>query len=175
MGLRDVVRGRLRRESPAVSAVPGGLDLAAGERLLASAAVDGGVLAVTTRRLVAPGVPAGGMPWHLVDTGGWDRGGDGRLHVSWVDGTEAASWHLADPGRVPEAFRERVQASVVLAEQVSLDQTRRARVVLRKDLTSGRFLAQTIVGRGCDPDDPELVAETERVALSLAEQVGLDP
>lgn len=163
---------RWRRRGPTP---PEGLDLATGEHVVATAEVEGGVLAVTTRRLVAPGLPSGGMPWHLVDTGGWDRDGDGRLRVAWVDATPSASWRLADPGRVPEAFRERVQSSVVLVEQVSLDRGRRARVVLRKDLATGRFLAQTIVAKGCDPDDPELVAETERVALSLAEQVGLDP
>ena len=167
MGLRD----RLRRGEPAP---PPGLELGPGERVLAAAEVEGGTLVVTSHRLVAPELPQG-RPWHLVDGGGWDRGGDDRLHVSWVDGEPARAWLMTSPGRVPDAFRERVQASVVLLEQVSLDKRRRARVVLRKDLTSGRMLAQTIVASGCDPDDPELVAETERVALGLAEQVGLDP
>jgi hypothetical protein len=36
------------------------------------------------------------------------------------------------------------------------------------------MLAQTIVGRGCDPDDPDLVAATEVVADRLAEQIGLE-
>ncbi|MGO4244138.1 hypothetical protein AB4028_09385, partial [Janibacter sp. RAF20_2_2] len=76
------------------------------------------------------------------------------------------------PGGVPDLFRERVQASIVLVEEVALDRTRRARVVLRRDLASDVVLAQTIVGRGCDPDDPELVAATEAVADRLAEQVG---
>ena len=167
MGLRDRLRRTAEPDPPA------GLDLADGERVLATATTDDGVLVVTTRRLLAPGLPAGGRPWHLVDTGGWD--GQGHLRVSWVDPHPAATWRLDSPGRVPGAFHDRVQSSVVLSEEVSLDRSRRARVVLRKDLSSGAFLAQTIVGKGCDPDDPELVAETERVALSLAEQVGLDP
>ncbi len=41
--------------------------------------------------------------------------------------------------------------------------------------TTDRLLAQTIVGRGCDPDDPELVAATEAAAARLAEQVGREP
>lgn len=65
-----------------------------------------------------------------------------------------------------------MQATIVLLEEVTVDRHRRARVVLRKDLASGQVLAQTIVGRGCDPDDPQLVAATEAVADRLAEQVG---
>lgn len=171
MGLMDWVRGRGRSAGPPP---PGTLELAPGEHVLATAAVDGGVLVVTSQRLVAPGQLEDGKPWHLVDTGGWGPDEAPRLRVSWVDGTPGESWEMDEPGVVPQAFRERVQASVVLAEKVSLDRVRRARVVLRKDLATGRFLSQTIVARGCDPDDPELVVETERVAVSLAEQVGLD-
>ena len=94
------------------------------------------------------------------------------LAVTWVDGSPAGRWHLTKPGGVPDAFHERVNASVLLVEQVRIDPTRRARVVLRKDLTTDRVLAQTIVARGCAPDDPQLVAVTEEVAARLAEQVG---
>ena len=143
-----------------------------GERVLASAALAaGGVLAVTTYRLVVDGEQPERCPWHLVDGGGWRPERD-EIWASFVDGREPGAWVLPDPGPVTDAFRERVQASVVLTEHVGVDRRDKARVVLRKDLTSDRVIAQTIVGRGCDPDDPELVAATEAVAQRLAEQVG---
>lgn len=153
--------------------VPDGVELGRGERVLATAATDGdAVVVITTQRLVVPGGEMDeGRPWHLVDRGRWDPESE-ELSVTWVDHVPAGRWRLTDPGSVPDHLRERVQATVVLVEEVALDRQRRARVVLRKDLASGRMLAQTIVGRGCDPDDPELVRATEGVAARLAEQVG---
>lgn len=155
--------------------VPAEVTLERGERVLATAGTEGEeVVVVTSRRLIVPeGEPAEGKPWHLVDAGRWDPETH-LLSVTWVDGSPSASWRLSEPGGVPDAFHERVNASVVLVEHVQLDPGRRARVVLRRDLTSDRVLAQTIVARGCDPDDPQLVAATEDVAARLAEQVGRD-
>lgn len=153
--------------------VPEGVEIEPGERVLATAATSGAeVVVITTRRLVVPGgAMAQGRPWHLVDRGRWDPETD-ELSVTWVDHGPAGRWTLTEPGAVPDHFQERVQSTIVLVEEVSLDRQRRARVVLRKDLTTERVLAQTIVARGCDPDDPELVAETEAVADRLAEQIG---
>ena len=151
--------------------VPEGVDLEQGERVLATAATDDAAVVITSRRLVVPGDLDEGKPWHLVDAGRWDPESS-LLTVTWVDRTPPGRWHLTEPGGVPDAFHERVGASVVLVEQVGIDRTRRARVVLRRDLTTGRVIAQTIVAKGCDPDDPELVAVTEEVAARLAEQVG---
>lgn len=156
--------------------VPEGVELARGERVLATAAADDGkVVVITTQRLVVPGGDLdAGRPWHLVDRGRWSPESD-ELSVTWVDHSSAGSWTLPESGAVPDHFQERVQATIVLLEEVTLDRERRARVVLRKDLRDGRVLAQTIVGRGCDPDDPELVRATEAVAARLAEQVGQQP
>lgn len=155
--------------------VPADVVLESGERVLATAASDDGTVVITSRRLFAPGGDiAEGSQWHLVDSGRWDPD-ESVLAVSWVDGSPAGQWHLTDPGGVPDAFHERVNASVLLVEHVRLDRSRRARVVLRKDLTTDTVLAQTIVARGCDPDDAELVAVTEEVAARLAEQVGQEP
>jgi len=151
--------------------VPEGVDLEQGERVLATAATDDAAVVITSRRLVVPGDLDEGKPWHLVDAGRWDPESS-LLTVTWVDRTPPGRWHLTEPGGVPDAFHERVGASVVLVEQVGIDRTRRARVVLRRDLTTGRVIAQTIVAKGCDPDDPELVAVTEEVAARMAEQVG---
>lgn len=168
MGWLSVVRNK------AVS-VPDGVSLERGERVLATGVADDATVVITSRRLVVPGGDLDeGRPWHLVDGGRWDPE-ESVLSVSWVDGSAPGRWHLTSPGGVPDAFHERVNASVLLVEQVRIDPTRRARVVLRKDLTTDRVIAQTIVAKGCDPDDPQLVAVTEEVAARLAEQVGREP
>ncbi len=164
---------RLRFVRDKAAPVPAGVRLERGERVLATARAKGEVtLVVTSQRFLATGGDlVEGGPWHLVDAGRWDPEA-GTLTVTWVDERPDATWEVDSPGGMPDAFRERVQASVVLVEQVSLDRSRRARVVLRKDLGTGRLLAQTIIGRGCDPRDPQLLAATEEVAARLAEQVG---
>lgn len=112
-------------------------------------------------------------PWHMVDTGSWDDE-TRRLTVQWVDKAPAAVWELDDPGTFPQVLRERVQASVVLADEVDLGAKRRARVVVRKDLATGALMGQTILGRGVRSTDPG-VREGTRAALDrLREQVGLD-
>lgn len=168
MGWLSVVRNK-------AVAVPDGVTLERGERVLATGAADDVTVVVTSRRLVVPGGGLDeGRPWHLVDGGRWDPE-ESVLSVTWVDGSPAGRWQLTTPGGVPDAFHERVNASVLLVEQVRIDPTRRARVVLRKDLTADRVIAQTIVAKGCDPDDLQLVAVTEEVAARLAEQVGREP
>ena len=152
-----------------------------GDRVLGhDVAKDGAVLVagLHTVSLLAPtvlGEPADHLvdqaPWHVVERGSWSAS-LGRLVITFVDGRPDLSVELQPTSPVLATVRERVQASVVLVEEVTLDRARRARVVLRKDLTSDRVIAQTIVGRGCNPDDPELVAATEAVAQRLAEQVG---
>ena len=114
------------------------------EKLLAWAVEDGsGVTVVAGRHrlyAVAPG-PDGphlalSRPWHLVDAGLWS-GEDGSLRVTWVDGERPARFVLTDPGLLPETLRERVQASVIIAETVDLGNRRTARVVVREDLATG--------------------------------------
>lgn len=160
---------RRRRDKPEPPA-----DLDRGERVLASATLaDGGVLAVTTHRLVVEGEHPMRCPWHLVDGGGWRPDAD-EIWASFVDGREAGSWVLADPGGVTGAFRERVQASVVLTEHVGVDRRDKARVVLRKDLGSGVLSVQTIYAEGADPRRPELAEQVEDALARLAEHVGLE-
>lgn len=168
MGWLSAMRNKAAR-------VPEGVALERGERVLATGVADDATVVITSRRLVVPGRELDeGRPWHLVDGGRWDPE-ESVLSVTWVDGSPPGRWHLTEPGGVPDAFHERVNASVMLVEQVRIDPSRRARVVLRKDLTTDRVIAQTIVAKGCDPDDPHLVSVTEEVAARLAEQVGREP
>lgn len=112
--------------------------------------------------------------WHMVDTGSWNDE-SARLTVTWVDKAPATVWGLgADPGTFPQVLRERVQATVVLADEVDLGPKRKAKVVVRKDLANGALMGQTILGRGVRSTDPGVREETRAALDRLREQVGLD-
>jgi hypothetical protein len=111
-------------------------------------------------------------PWHEVDAGTWSSELE-QLTVTWVDGSRPVQWALGSSSMLPETLRERVQASVVLAERVDLGPRRTARVVIRQDLASGALLEQVVTGRGVRPDDAEVVAATSAALAHLREQVGL--
>ncbi|MFC7488202.1 hypothetical protein ACOCJ7_17435 [Knoellia sp. CPCC 206453] len=112
--------------------------------------------------------------WHMVDTGTWDDE-TARITVNWVDKAPASVWELGpDPGTFPQVLRERVQATVVLSDEVDLGEKRRARVVVRKDLANGALMGQTILGRGVRSTDPGVREETRAALDRLREQVGLD-
>jgi hypothetical protein len=112
-------------------------------------------------------------PWHLVDTGTWDHD-TSTLRVSWVDGERAAQWRLPEPALLPETVRERVQASVVLAERVALGGGGQARAVIRQDFGTGRLVEQVVLGRGVAARDPAVTLATEAALARLREQVGMD-
>ena len=111
-----------------------GLGLLPKERVIAATRDDTGTwVVVGTARLYA--VPPTGevltRPWHLVDNGKWDHD-NFTLTVSWVDGARPQQWLFREPAQVLPAFRERVQASVVISEAVDLgSKSRKARVVIR--------------------------------------------
>ncbi|GAA4403488.1 hypothetical protein GCM10023168_15060 [Fodinibacter luteus] len=175
----------------AAAIAPGG-----GERLLAWAvdAVGGGTVVAGRHRLYAvatgpttgaepapatgaePGPDAARVtlsrPWHLVDAGSWS-GEDGILRVSWVDGHPPARFVLSEPGMLPETLRERVQASVVLAEVLDLGERRTARVVVRRDLASGALLSQAVLGSGVRSTDPGVAEQLREGLERVREQTGL--
>ncbi len=151
----------------------------------------GRILVVGEQALYAVPAPAAGAPsagdaegaaapvedgwvraWHLVDAGSWDRE-TSSLRVSWVDGHSPQSWRLPLDSLVPELFRARVQATVVLAEQVDLGPARRAKVVVRKDLRDQSLFTQVVLARGSEAADPDLRQAITVALARLKEQVGL--
>jgi hypothetical protein len=153
------------------------LGLDPGERVLASCTdtVTGDHLVAATFSLLVVD-PAGSVtlhrPWHLVDTGSYDNEAD-VLHVSWVDRAPDLALHVGAHRLFLMAFRERVQASVVLAETVAIDDRRSARVVIRKELARERLLDQVILGRGVRLADPGVRPRIQAARQQLREQVGL--
>ena len=137
-------------------------------------------------------------PWHMVDTGSWDNE-TSRLTVHWVDRSPATVWELEELGSFPQVLRERVQASVVLADEVDLGSLTVAGPVvgyllagdrlqspldeLRRWLTANNVavmsvlllvIGVTILGKGVRSSDPGVREETSAASQRLREQVGLD-
>lgn len=115
-------------------------------------------------------------PWLRVEAGAWDPDAD-LLRVRWVDDPVASNWRFAGPGaRVfTDAFRDRVQASVVLVREVDLGPGRKTRVAIRKDLATWELSEQVVPGRGVSPTDTELAREVEVARATLRDQSGLPP
>ncbi|GAA5157220.1 hypothetical protein [Ornithinimicrobium tianjinense] len=156
--------------------------LGRGEQLLASAQEDatGHWLLLTTWRLLER--TEGGetqleRPWHEVDAGAWNPE-TWMLAASFVDGIEGRQWslqRLTGPGMVPEVFRERTSASVVLARVVDLGPRRSARVTVRNDLRTRELVEQVLLGRGSRQDDVALAEQVLLARQELRGQVGMDP
>lgn len=186
-------RERLRRKTPdgpvvrpkgrpgdAPPATLAGLDR--GEQVLATACEDGsGHWLVLTTWRVLERTPAGetvlDRPWHLVDTGSWDPDA-WALSVTFVDGRQGRRWQLqrlTGPGRVPETFRDRTTASVVLMRVVDLGPRRTARVTVRKVLRTRELREQVILGPGARADDSDLAAGVRAARQELRDQTGMAP
>jgi hypothetical protein len=107
-----------------------------------------------------------------VDSGTW-TGADISLTVTWVDRHQPTRLVLPDPGLLPETLRERVQASVVLAETLDLGGRRSARVVVRRVLATDELVSQAVLGPGVRIDDPGVREEVLAGLARVREQVGL--
>ena len=162
-----------RRSERLPASVLEAISLGSGERVLTWAPEEptGSTVVATNHHLYAVG--AAGQrtlvrPWHEVDAGTWSSE-LGQLTVTWVDGSRPVQWTLGASTLLPETVRERVQASVVLAQRVDLGNRRGARVVIRQDLASGDLVEQVVLGRGIRADEPAIAA----ALADLREQVGL--
>ena len=103
--------------------------------------------------------------WHEIEHGGWN---DELRRLSWVqlDGRRGSA-PLVEPGRLPELFRERVEASIVVKRFLPLSGARGAVISARRDL-GGRGTVQwhTALTRGLSWQTPGV---REAVDEALAE------
>jgi hypothetical protein len=166
----------LRRPERLPSEVRSAVELGPGERVLSwgREEASGSTLVATNHGLYA--VDAAGTrtlarAWHEVDGGSWSAELT-TLTVTWVDGSRPSQWVLGATTLVPETLRERVQASVVLAQRIELGPRRWAKAVLRQDLATGDLVEQVVLGRGVRADDAEMAARTDAALAYLREQVG---
>jgi len=85
--------------------------------------------------------------WHEIEHGGWN---DELRRLSWVqlDGRRGTV-PLAEPARLPELFRERVEATIVVRRFVPLSGERGAVISARRDLgAAGTIRWHTSLTRG---------------------------
>ena len=175
-----------RRAEPEGEPVTGAVPAVPDEvRAAARDDVTGGWVVATQWRLLLVADPDGptgprvelDRPWLEVDSGAWDPDTT-VLSVTWVGGGAGQQWtlrRLTGPGKMPETFWERVQASVVLTREVDLGPRRKARVAIRKALDTRELVDQVILGRGSRPGDSELAREVAISRAELRDQVGLPP
>ncbi|MEW1953014.1 hypothetical protein [Terrabacter sp. NPDC080008] len=167
-----------RRRRPALPAqVRSAVPLDSGEQVLAWAQDEGtgGHAVATTHHIVlvgADGILAWRRPWHEAEAATW-QGESSLLTLTWVDGGPPSRWRLTEPSLLQQTLRERLQASVVLADEFRTAGRRKVRVVIRQDLASGGLVEQTIAGRGADLGDPDIAREAAQRLARLRSEVGL--
>jgi len=109
-----------------------------------------------------------------VDAGSWSREAS-TLTVTWADRRRPGQWRLGDGMRERvflQTLRERVQATVVLGEDLPLRGRRTGRAVIRQDLRSGELVEQVVLGRGVQTDE-EVAAASASTMAWLREQIGM--
>lgn len=151
------------------------LEAAAGRRIRVLAwahGVDGPVVGLADRLAIRT---AGGwsfVPWHEIASGGWDSE-EARLRWRLTDGTEGAVL-LRDPGSLPDLFRERVGASIVVQERFDLTRGRAAMIVARRTLDDAHGpLLWTVTRHGGSFDTAQLdQADAELARLRSEYDIG---
>jgi hypothetical protein len=172
MGLFD-----RRRRNDLPDEVRRAVPLGSGDRVIAWAAdaQTGGHVVASKHHLAFVG-PDGALawqrPWHEAESGTW-QGESKLLTVQWVDHRRPAQWLIDEASTLQQALRERIQASVVLADEFRTEGRRTVRVVIRQDFASGSLLEQVIPGKGADVSDPVVAAEAATRLARLRAQVGL--
>jgi hypothetical protein len=166
-----------RRRRPALPAdVRAAVPLGGGAKVLAWARDEqsGGHVVATTHPLAFVGTDGlvWSRPWHEAESGTW-HGETSTLTVTWVDRGQPARWRVTEPSLLQQALRERLQASVVLADEFRTAGRRTVRVVIRQDLATGALVEQTVPGKGADLTDPDVAREAAQRLARLRAEVGL--
>lgn len=151
----------------------GGLRLEPGERAITYGVTqDGAYVVATDRALHLPTGPRVG--WERVEHAAWQGG---WLHVRETAelGEQAREHHvrLAEPRALPEAVRERVQASIVVNQYARLDAERGVRIVGRRRPGDDVVVWTLVFDAGLDPRDPGLRAHAEQVLEDVRRQTGM--
>ncbi|ROS73691.1 hypothetical protein [Cellulomonas sp. PhB143] len=151
-----------------------GLDLPAGDRVLAAAELLDDAWAVATFRAVhVTTEPPLSRPWTAVDRAAFDPI-TSEITVEWVDDDPPLVLALADADRTafPQMLRERVQASVVIAETLAFTAERQARVSVRRD-HDGTLFSQVSVDPGVDLHDPRVSRRIDEAEANVRSASGL--
>ncbi len=185
LGVRAAATGRHNgqvrglRRSPAVpDDVRRGLDLAGGERVLASAADTDGRWHVGTDRALHVAVGTGWhrVPWERVDRARFDEETQRLQVVEVAQLGEPEPTHvlaLVEPQRLLGFVRDRVTASVLLSRNVPVDGSRGVKVIARRAPVGGPVEWSFWLSRGLDPDDPRVRAAIDQGLVDAQAELGV--
>lgn len=152
------------------------LELRRGERVLAHAPADEGLLVATTQALHLP-TEAGHdrVPWERIDQARWEESG-----LTFAEsGAGVRSFAVSEPGLLPEVLQERVTATIAASEHIVLpaggDAALGVRLAARRapGADAATVTWQARFDPGLDPSDPETRHQAELALAELREQTGL--
>jgi hypothetical protein len=111
------------------------------------------------------------LGWHEIEHGGWNA--ESRS-LSWtLYGGRRGRVGLAEPGRMPELFRERVAASIVVERFVPIRGERGVTVTARRDLGgSGTISWHSTLTRGLSWSTEGVADEAARASAELQSEYG---
>lgn len=139
-----------------------------GDRVLThGAAAGGGHVVVTDKALYLPGGVR--LPWHTIDRAAWDEDG---LRITTTSGDQH-SVSLPEPGRLPEAVRERVTAAILVSRYVPLTDRGGVRFIARRTPDSDEPVWDLLFDSGLDPADPGLRALAEQSLEEVRRSMGV--
>ena len=109
--------------------------------------------------------------WHEIEHGGWNA--EARS-LSWtMHNGPRGRVELADPGRLPELFRERVSASIAVERFVAIRGERGVTVTARRDLGGdGGLTWHSSLTRGLSWSVEGVAEEAARAAAELESEYG---
>ncbi|HLZ38535.1 MAG TPA: hypothetical protein VKP64_12440 [Mycobacteriales bacterium] len=146
--------------------MPAGVEVPDGERVVEWAPTPDGAAVATETALLLPGGVR--LPWAEVDQVRWRR----PVLVVDVPGRPPVRVRLSEPRRLPEAVRERVQASIVVSAYHRLGRGGGVRVVARR-AGSGEPVWSLVYDGGADASDPATRAEAHGILGDVRAQTGL--
>jgi len=112
--------------------------------------------------------------WHEIEHGGWNA--EARS-LSWtLYAGRRGRVELAEPGRLPELFRERVAASIAVERFVPIRGERGVTVTARRDLgASGALTWHSSLTRGLSWSGEGVAEEVARASAELQSEYGSTP
>ncbi len=111
------------------------------------------------------------LGWHEIEHGGWNT--EARS-LSWtLYGGRRGRVELAEPGRLPELFRERVAASIAVERFVPIRGERGVTVTARRDLGGDGTLSwHSSLTRGLSWSGEGVAEEAARASAELESEYG---
>lgn len=135
-------------------------DAERGERLLARAFLEGGEVLVSDRALIVRRETVERWSWPSLAAATWDDDAETLTVVPMRQGRDVIL-ALPDPGRVPEAVRERLTASIVVSAHTPLQGAAGVRILGRRTAEGGDLIWQLRFDKGVDPSNPDVRQRAE--------------